>query len=484
MDTPGYDPVGATGQVAGGCNVMCFTTGRGSAFGCKPTPSIKLATNKYVYRRMTDDMDINCGDVLDGIGDRDQRARRFSTKSCRSPPARTPSRKTWAMAISNSCPGKSARRCRELRMSRDKNARARLRSQFSFDNPDNPGMTALYLERYLNYGLTRKSSPPASRSSASRRPAPICRPAIVITSNWPSACAPASARPAASLSNFRCIRLQETGKRPTAALDRNLAYLGLVGSSVRLSARRRGADHRLRQDHAGLPDGGGERQHSGHRALRRTDAERLVEGRARRLRHGHLEGTRRARRRPDQLQEFIDIVTSSAPSVGHCNTMGTASTMNALAEALGMSLPGCAAIPAPYRERGQIAYDTGLRAVEIVPRSSTLRHSDPQGVREHHRRLLGDRRFDQCADPAMAVEGSSRDYVSRGQRLPSSVTLQGLINGGYISAGEVRTFDGLEVAMYPTASTDPQAILVRVRMPDGVLYVTRANSSTRQELQK
>jgi altronate hydrolase len=67
MDTPGYDPVGATGQVAGGCNVMCFTTGRGSAFGCKPTPSIKLATNSQVYASMTEDMDINCGDVLDGV---------------------------------------------------------------------------------------------------------------------------------------------------------------------------------------------------------------------------------------------------------------------------------------------------------------------------------------------------------------------------------------------------------------------------------
>jgi altronate hydrolase len=67
MDTPGYDPVCATGQVAGGCNVMAFTTGRGSAFGCKPTPSIKLATNTDVYTRMIDDMDINCGDVLDGV---------------------------------------------------------------------------------------------------------------------------------------------------------------------------------------------------------------------------------------------------------------------------------------------------------------------------------------------------------------------------------------------------------------------------------
>jgi altronate hydrolase len=74
MDTPGYDPVAATGQVAGGANVMCFTTGRGSAFGCKPTPSVKLATNTEMYRRMVDDMDINCGDILDGmsIGEKGQ----------------------------------------------------------------------------------------------------------------------------------------------------------------------------------------------------------------------------------------------------------------------------------------------------------------------------------------------------------------------------------------------------------------------------
>jgi altronate hydrolase len=67
MDTPGYDPVAATGQVAGGANLICFTTGRGSAFGAKPAPSIKLATNSDIYRKMEDDMDINCGDVLDGV---------------------------------------------------------------------------------------------------------------------------------------------------------------------------------------------------------------------------------------------------------------------------------------------------------------------------------------------------------------------------------------------------------------------------------
>src|SRR5208283_203798 len=66
MDTPGYDPVAATGQVAGGANMVCFTTGRGSVFGCKPTPSIKLATNTPMFTRMAEDMDVNCGTILDG----------------------------------------------------------------------------------------------------------------------------------------------------------------------------------------------------------------------------------------------------------------------------------------------------------------------------------------------------------------------------------------------------------------------------------
>ena len=66
MDTPGYDPVSATGQVAGGANLICFTTGRGSVYGCKPAPSLKLATNTVLYERMTEDMDINCGDIIEG----------------------------------------------------------------------------------------------------------------------------------------------------------------------------------------------------------------------------------------------------------------------------------------------------------------------------------------------------------------------------------------------------------------------------------
>ena len=85
MDSPGYDPVGVTGQVASGCNVICFTTGRGSAFGFKPAPSIKLATNNDIYRRQTEDMDINCGDILDGVTIEEKGQRDLRRGDLRSP---------------------------------------------------------------------------------------------------------------------------------------------------------------------------------------------------------------------------------------------------------------------------------------------------------------------------------------------------------------------------------------------------------------
>ena len=165
---------------------------------------------------------------------------------------------------------------------------------------------------------------------------------------------------------FPCHPIQETGKRPTAALDRNLAYLGLVevlyGYPLDGVVLMTGCDKTtpaclMAAATVNIPaivlSGGpmlngwwkGERCGSGMAVWKAR--EELAAGRI-------------------DDQEFMEIATASAPSVGHCNTMGTASTMNALAEALGMSLPGCAAIPAPYRERGQIAYETGVRAVEIV----------------------------------------------------------------------------------------------------------------------
>jgi dihydroxy-acid dehydratase len=165
---------------------------------------------------------------------------------------------------------------------------------------------------------------------------------------------------------FPCHPIQETGKRPTAALDRNLAYLGLVevlyGYPLDGVVLMTGCDKTTPaclmaaatvNTPAIVLSGGpmlngwwkGERAGSGTAIWKAR--EEMAAGRI-------------------DAEEFMQIAASAAPSIGHCNTMGTASTMNALAEALGMSLPGCAAIPAPYRERGQIAYETGVRAVQIV----------------------------------------------------------------------------------------------------------------------
>jgi dihydroxy-acid dehydratase len=113
-------------------------------------------------------------------------------------------------------------------------------------------------------------------------------------------------------------------------------------------------------------DGGGDGQHPGDRAVGRADAQRLAQGRAHRLGHDHLEGAQMLARGEIDDAEFIRLVASSAPSTGYCNTMGTATTMNSLAEALGMSLPGSAAIPAPYRDRQEVAWRTGKRIVEMV----------------------------------------------------------------------------------------------------------------------
>jgi dihydroxy-acid dehydratase len=242
----------------------------------------------------------------------------------------------------------------------------RLRSQLWFDNPDNPGMTALYLERYLNYGLTRDElctgKPIIGIAQTGSDLSPCNRHHIELAKRVRE-----GIRDAGGVAfEFPVHPIQETGKRPTAALDRNLAYLGLVevlyGYPLDGVVLLTGCDKTtpaclMAAATVNLPaivlSGGpmlngwwkGERSGSGTAVWN--------------ARQDHAAG------RID-YDEFIDIVASSAPSVGHCNTMGTASTMNALAEALGMSLPGCAAIPAPYRERAQMAYQTGLRAVEIV----------------------------------------------------------------------------------------------------------------------
>jgi len=251
---------------------------------------------------------------------------------------------------------------------------SKLRSQAWFDNPDNPGMTALYLERYLNYGLTREElqsgKPIIGIAQTGSDLSPCNRHHLELAKR---------VREGITAAGGLCIEfpvhpIQETGKRPTAMIDRNLAYLGLVevlyGYPLDGVVLTTGCDKTtpaciMAAATVNIPSivlsvgpmlngwWKGERAGSGTVVW---DARRdLAEGKI-------------------GYDEFVEIAASAAPSVGHCNTMGTASTMNSLAEALGMSLTGCAAIPAPYRERGQIAYETGKRAVQIV--GENLRPSD------------------------------------------------------------------------------------------------------------
>ena len=253
-------------------------------------------------------------------------------------------------------------------MANDKSAQSgsRLRSQLWFDNPDNPGMTALYLERYLNYGLTRaeltSGRPIIGIAQTGSDLSPCNRHHLELAER-----VRAGIRDAGGIAiEFPVHPIQETGKRPTAALGRNLAYLGLVEVLFGYPL-----------DGAVLMTGCDKTTPACLMAAATVNTPAIVLSGGPMLNHvenGRLmgSGTLIWQARQDEAAgkidytEFIDIVARSAPSAGHCNTMGTASTMNAMAEALGMSLPGCAAIPAPYRERGQIAYETGMRAVEIV----------------------------------------------------------------------------------------------------------------------
>jgi xylonate dehydratase len=245
--------------------------------------------------------------------------------------------------------------------------RQRLRSQLWFDNPDNPGMTALYLERYLNYGLTREEltsgKPIVGIAQTGSDLSPCNRHHLELAKRVRE-----GIRDAGGVAfEFPVHPIQETGKRPTAALDRNLAYLGLVEVLYGYPL-----------DGVVLTTGCDKTTPACLMAAATVNTPAIVLSGGPMLdgygRDGRLlgSGTVIWQAREDiaagkiDYKEFLDIVAASAPSIGHCNTMGTASTMNALAEALGMSLPGCAAIPAPYRERAQIAYETGVRSVEIV----------------------------------------------------------------------------------------------------------------------
>jgi dihydroxy-acid dehydratase len=244
--------------------------------------------------------------------------------------------------------------------------RPKLRSQLWFADRSDPSMTALYIERYLNYGLTRDEL-------QSGRP-------IIGIAQTGSDLVPCNRhhqqlavrikegiRDMGGVAfEFPVHPLQETGKRPTAALDRNLAYLGLVEVL-----------HGYPFDGVVLTTGCDKTTPACLMAAATVNIPAIVLSGGPML-DGHFEGQRvgsgtivwHARKLYAKgeidYEGFMQLAAASAPSAGHCNTMGTALSMNSLAEALGMSLPGCAAIPAPYRERGQMAHATGKRIVEMV----------------------------------------------------------------------------------------------------------------------
>jgi dihydroxy-acid dehydratase len=246
------------------------------------------------------------------------------------------------------------------------NGTKRLRSREWFDNPDNPGMTALYLERYLNFGLTREElqsgKPLIGIAQTGSDLSPCNRHHIELAKRVRSGIEAAGGVPF----EFPCHPIQETGKRPTASLDRNLAYLSLVevlygypldGVVLTVGCDKTTPALLMAAATVNIPAialSVGPMLNGWHKG-ERTGSGTIVWKSRERLSAGEID-----------YDQFMDIVASSAPSVGYCNTMGTATTMNSLAEALGMQLPGAAAIPAPYRERGQISYETGKRIVAMV----------------------------------------------------------------------------------------------------------------------
>ena len=276
----------------------------------------------------------------------------------------------------------------------------RLRSRRWFDEPSDPGMTALYLERYLNFGLTRgelqSGRPIIGIAQTGSDLAPCNRHLVDLAGRVRDGIRDAGGVPL----EFPIHPIQETGKRPTAALDRNLAYLSLVevlhGYPIDGVVLTTGCDKTVPACLMGAATvnipaivlSGGPMLDGWYNG-RLAGSGTIVWEARKLLAEGLID-----------YAEFIDMVAASAGSVGHCNTMGTALSMNSLAEALGMSLPGCAAIPAPHKERGWMAYRTGHRIVGMV--QENLRPSD----------IMTKRAFENAVVAAAALGASSNCPIS------------------------------------------------------------------------
>ncbi|MBX3566363.1 MAG: dihydroxy-acid dehydratase family protein [Sphingomonas sp.] len=249
-----------------------------------------------------------------------------------------------------------------------------LRSRAWFDNPDNIDMTALYLERYLNYGLSleelQSGKPIIGIAQTGSDLSPCNRHHLVLAERVRE-----GIRDAGGIAiEFPVHPIQETGKRPTAGLDRNLAYLGLVevlygypidGVVLTIGCDKTTPACLMAAATVNIPAialSVGPMLNGWHKG-ERTGSGTIVWKAREMLAAGTIDHA-----------EFVRLVASSAPSTGYCNTMGTATTMNSLCEALGMSLPGSAAIPAPYRDRQEVAWRSGKRIVEMV--AEDLKPSD------------------------------------------------------------------------------------------------------------
>ena len=271
----------------------------------------------------------------------------------------------------------------------------KLRSKDWFDNPKDPGLTALYLEKYLNYGFTRKDlqsgKPIIGIAQSGSDLSPCNRHILKLSENIKQGIKDAGGVPM----EFPTHPIQETGKRPTAALDRNLSYLSLVevlygypldGVILTTGCDKTTPAALMAAATVNIPSivlSGGPALDGNYKGKKVGSGTIIWEGR-KLYAKGEI-----------TYDEFMNMITAASPSAGHCNTMGTASTMNSIAEALGMSLPGSAIIPAPYPERKKISYQTGKRIVGMVKENLT-----PS-------KIMTKKAFENAVIVASAIGGSS-----------------------------------------------------------------------------